>query len=112
MEMPKQKPKVPTPEESFDIKINGQIEQTRGEIGKSESKPKTQQTATQGQQTGSSPTLTELKEKLANLKAQNPTQGQQQTQLTPNEQRLADLKKSVPQKSQSTPTAKPPSASL
>lgn len=77
MEMPKQKPKVATPEESFDIKRNGQIEQTRGEIGKSESKPT-----------------------------------QQQRQLTPNEQKLAELKKSLPQKYQSTPTTKPPSASL
>lgn len=34
------------------------------------------------------------------------------TQLSPSQQKLAALKQSVPQKSQSTPTAKPPSASL
>jgi hypothetical protein len=77
----KQKPKVLTLEEQ----IKEKIEQTRGEIGKSESQPKTQQTA---------------------------TQGQQQKQLTPNEQKLAALKERFLQKTQSTPTTQPPSASL
>jgi hypothetical protein len=98
-------------ERNFEQEIRDNIEQTNGEIGKRESKPKTQQTATQGQQRTSSPNIADLKQKLADLKAQTPTQ-QQQTQLSPNQQKLAALKQSVPQKSQSTPTAKPPSASL
>lgn len=97
-------------EPNFEQEIRDKIE--RKEIGKRESKPKTQQTATQGQQTTSSPNLAEFQQKLADLRAQTPTQQQQQTQLSPNQQKLAALKQSVPQKSQSTPTAKPPSASL
>jgi hypothetical protein len=104
----KPKPKVMT----FEERINRNIEQGKAEIGKRESQPKTQQTATQGQQTASSPNIAELKQKLADLKAQTPSQQQQQTQLSPSQQKLVALKQSVPQKSQSTPTAKPPSASL
>lgn len=98
-------------EPNFEQEIRDNIEQRNGEIGKRESQPKTQKTATQGQQTTSSPNIAEFKQKLADLRAQTPTQ-QQQTQLSPNQQKLAALKQSVPQKSQSTPTAKPPSASL
>ncbi|WP_333466934.1 hypothetical protein [Microcoleus sp. herbarium12] len=96
-------------EPNHEQKIRNNIE--RKEIGKGESQPKTQKTTTQGQQTANSPNLAEFKQKLADLRAQTPTQ-QQQTQLSPNQQKLAALKQSVPQKSQSTPTAKPPSASL
>ncbi len=108
MERQRQKPKAPTPQESWDVKRNDAIENK--EVGKRESQPKTQQTATQGQTT-TSPTMAELKQKLADLKAQTPTQ-QQQTQQTPNQQKLATLKQSVPQTSRSTPTAQPPSASI
>lgn len=107
MEKFPQKPKSP----NFEQEIRDKIEQGTGEVGKRESQPKTQQTATQGQTT-TSPTMAELKQKLADLKAQTPAQQQQQTQLSPNQEKLAALKQSVPQKSQPAPKAQPPSASL
>jgi hypothetical protein len=105
-------PQKPKPKDlSFEEQINQNKEQRIAEVGKRESQPKTQQTSTQGQTTTSSKTMAELKQKLADLKAQTPTQ-QQQTQQTPNQQKLASLKQSVPQTSRSTPTAQPPSASI
>ena len=102
-------PQKPKPKYlSFEEQINQNKEQRIAEVGKRESQPKTQQTS---KTTTSSKTMAELKQKLADLKAQTPTQ-QQQTQQTPNQQKLASLKQSVPQTSRSTPTAQPPSASI
>ena len=103
-----QKPKQPQKpqEETFDSKRHESIEQGNGEIGKSESRPKTRteierklaEQMASHPQTINSPPLTELEKKLAALKAGSP-------------QNPAPLKQTIPQPAKANPNASPPSAS-